>query len=64
MTVESTAHARTDDVFEVKVGLPTRDAAGESFTVGAGTETSVLALAETIRTVADSDSAIVHEDAH
>jgi UDP-glucose 4-epimerase len=52
-----------DDVVRANLAAATTDAVGEAFNVGTGEETSILDLAEAIRSVADSDSEIVHEDA-
>jgi UDP-glucose 4-epimerase len=52
-----------DDVVRANLAAATTDAVGEAFNVGTGRETSVRELAEAIRSVAESDSEIVHEDA-
>lgn len=52
-----------EDVVRANLAAATTDATGEAYHIGTGTETSVLELAETVREVADSDSAIVHEAA-
>ncbi|MEF8826555.1 MAG: NAD-dependent epimerase/dehydratase family protein [Halapricum sp.] len=49
-----------EDVVRANLAAATTDATGEAYHIGTGTETSVLELAETVREVADSDSAIVH----
>jgi len=50
------------DVVRANLAAATTDAVGEAYNVGTGAETSVLELAEAIRSVAGSESDIVHED--
>lgn len=52
-----------DDVVRANLMAATTDRTGESYNVGTGTETSILAIAEGVRKLTDSDSEIVHVDA-
>jgi UDP-glucose 4-epimerase len=49
-----------DDVVRANVKAATTDAVGDAYNIGTGTETSVVALAEAVRSTVDTASEIVH----
>jgi UDP-glucose 4-epimerase len=51
-----------DDVVRANLRAATTDHVGESYNIGTGSETSVQELAESIQSITDSDSEIVHTD--
>jgi len=51
-----------DDVVEANLRAMTTDAVGQSFNIGTGSAITIRELAEHIRAIVDSDSAIVHTD--
>jgi UDP-glucose 4-epimerase len=51
-----------DDVVRANLLAAETDAVGRAFNVGSGTETSIQELAETVTSVVDTDSDVVHVD--
>jgi len=51
------------DIVAANLAAARTDMIGEAFNVGTGTQTSVRELAETVRSVTNSDSTIIYEDA-
>ncbi|MCU4718158.1 NAD-dependent epimerase/dehydratase family protein [Halapricum hydrolyticum] len=49
-----------EDVVRANLLAATTDAVGTAYNIGTGTETSIQTLAETVQSIADTDSPIVH----
>ncbi|ELY80580.1 NAD-dependent epimerase/dehydratase family protein [Natrinema pallidum] len=59
---QSRDFVHVSDVVRANLRAATTDAIGEAYNIGTGQRTTILDLAETIRTVTGSDSTIVHRE--
>ncbi|WP_049901132.1 NAD-dependent epimerase/dehydratase family protein [Natrinema sp. J7-1] len=59
---QSRDFVHVSDVVRANLRAATTDAVGEAYNIGTGQRTTILDLAETIRTITGSDSTIVHRE--